>query len=116
MERSNPRWRMLAVGVLGPPALANVCYTTSPMPTYEEHTRMLRKLKKLEDHNGKLISDLEKAMEANDQETARKLFLELQALQKTVCEVIDQAEEYRDMLISKRKRRQEREQLKKAAN
>jgi chromatin segregation and condensation protein Rec8/ScpA/Scc1 (kleisin family) len=73
-------------------------------------------LKKVEDHMRELIVNIEKAMEANDEAKVITLFSDLQAMRKTQRLVLSQAETYRDMLVSKEKRSQEQEQLKRIIN
>jgi chromatin segregation and condensation protein Rec8/ScpA/Scc1 (kleisin family) len=78
--------------------------------------KILADLKKVEDHIHELNVTIEKAMATNDVAKVTSLFNELMTMQKTQRQVLSQAEDYRDMLVQKRKRSQEQEQLKKTVN
>ena len=78
--------------------------------------KILADITKVEDHVRELIISIEKAMEANDEGKVVSLYSELIAMRETQRQVLSQAETYKDMLLARKERSQEREQLKKAIN
>jgi hypothetical protein len=82
----------------------------------KQRIKLLKHLDKVADQYKDLVDKVSLAIETGDIEKAAALFSEAMKFRPTFLRVLDQAETYKDMLLRRKKRSQEQEQLKKAIN
>ena len=82
----------------------------------KQPSTLLKNFDKVADQYQDLVVKVKLALEKGDEAEAAVLFREIMRLRPTLLRVLDQAEAYRDMMVRKKKRSQEREQLKQTVN
>ena len=82
----------------------------------KQQSTLLKHFDKVADQYQDLVEKVKLALDKGDEAEAALLFREIVRLRPTLLRVLDQAEEYRDMLKRKQKCNQEQEQLKKIVN
>ena len=82
----------------------------------KQHSTLLKNFDKVADQYKDLVVKVKLALEKGDEAAAAVLFREIMRLRPTLLRVLDQAEAYRDMMVRKKQRSQEREQLKQVIN
>ena len=82
----------------------------------KQRSTLLKDFDKVADLYKDLVVKVQLALEKGDEAEAAVLFREIMRLRPTLLRVLDQAEAYRDMMVRKKQRSQEREQLKQVIN
>ena len=82
----------------------------------KQPSTLLKHFDKVADQYQDLVVKVKLALEKGDEAAAAVLFREIMRLRPTLLRVLDQAEAYRDMMVRKKQRSQEREQLKQVIN
>ena len=82
----------------------------------KQQSTLLKHFDKVADQYQDLVEKVKLALDKGDEAEAALLFREIMRLRPTLLRVLDQAEAYRDMMVRKKKRSQEQEQLKQAIN